>query len=325
MTLFHKYTLDFFKKPTWTDESLQKVFLNNLNEYYNIGEIRSDELIDRDEIWNGGGRGNNHGFRDANFDKCADILAAGCSFTWGAGLYEQHRWPNHIKNLTNQSLHNIGVSGGSVYGTTSRIYAYIRKFGKPKTILCLFPDFFRIYLPLIPDRLIHPRVPEDNLIKDIDGNKQPALIDYGWYNWDEGKLEYTQPHYSKIPHMVHDVLPAELMFYMAMQEIHRFEQYCEGAGINLVWGTWHYETFLFIEKIKSLADSSYFKSFVNISPASQYTKRSGLDEFPDFQCHQSLKEEDQLTYWMAADGDHWGSHSQIHIAEIFYEKIKEYL
>lgn len=322
----HNFNLDFFTIPTWTDESLKKIFLNDLPLHYHEFENRGEELIDRDEIWNGGGRGNNYGFRDNDFTECAEILAAGCSFTWGAGLYEKHIWPTHIRNMTGKTVHNIGVSGGSISGTVSRIFAYIRKFGKPKTIICLFPDAFRLYLPLIPDRFTHTRAEGADLFEFYHEHKQPVLIDTGWSNWDENKRSYSQPIYSKIPHTTNEVLPAEVAFYLSIQSIHLLESFCNEVGINLIWTTWHYDTYVFFKKIQSLADKTYFKNFgSDLMNASLYTKRKDVpdEEWPDYGCHLDLKEQDKYTFLIAADTHHWGSHSQIHLAESLYKELKK--
>jgi hypothetical protein len=316
-----EFNLDFFKKGTWTDNSLKNIYLNNLPEYSHYMPME-EGIANQDEIWNGGGRGNNHGFRDYHFNDCADILAAGCSFTWGAGLYEKDLWPNHIKNMTGKTVHNIGVSGGSIHGTVSRIFSYIRKYGKPKIVICLFPDALRSFLPLIPDRLTHSRLGNDILRHSFENKKQPMKIDTGWNGWSDETKSYFQPLYSKMPHHLNDIIPIEVAFYLSMQHIHMLEQYCDAADIKLVWGTWHSDTRLFFEKIKSLADDSYFKYYIDLEETGQYSKHVENETLPDYQCHNELKMTDKETYWMAADKHHWGSHSQIHIAEEFYKQIK---
>ena len=318
-----EYGIDFFFKPTWNDQTLRKIYLNNLPTYSDwVDNGLPPTPLDADEIWNGGGRGNNFGFRDEPFFECADILMAGCSFTWGAGLHEKHIWPTYIKKMTGQKTANIGVSGGSIHGSVARIFAYIRKFGKPKTIICLFPDAFRLYLPLVKGRFTNSRV-EEREFTSYENIPQGMLIDTGWVNYNPETRTYPQPTYSKIPHHTNEVLPAEVAFYLSMQQIHFLEQYCFEANIKLVWATWHYDTYLFFKKIKSIADPTYFRNFIDISECGKYTKGLLGKDPDDFGCHKELQEEDKKTFLIAADTHHWGSHSQIHIAEMFYEQIKE--
>lgn len=325
------YDINFFAEdnPRYEDDTLRQIFLNSFQRNTMAEDLNSfkDRVTDSDEIWNGGGRGNNYGFRDDNFTEVADILAAGCSFTWGAGLNEKYVWPRHIKNMTGKTVHNIGVSGGSVSGTVKRIFAYIRKFGNPKTIICLFPDLLRLYLPTDKDRFTHPRVSEsDHLVYEDEEKTRPKFFvsDVGWTHFDNIKLGYWQPKYSKIPHNVHDVIPGEVSFFLGIQDIHLLEQYCFATGIKLVWGTWHYPTFLFFEKMKSISDDTYFKYYTSdIVNAAAYNKDINTQKkMEDFGCHKELEAEDQETFLISADTHHWGSHSQIHIAEIFYEHIK---
>lgn len=320
-----EFNLDFFFKPTWDNETLKKIFLNNLPSYANwVDTGLPEEIPFSNEVWNVGGRGNNFGFRDDPFFKCADILMAGCSFTWGIGLLEKHVWPTHIKNMTGKTTANIGVSGGSIHGAVSRIFSYIRKFGKPKIIICLFPDAFRLYLPSIKNRFTNDRIYNKEFISN-DNVPEAVLIDTGWQNYDNSTKSYTQPLYSKMPHYQNEILPAEVSFYLSIQQIHLLEQYCFDANIHLVWATWHHDTHLFFEKIKSLSDPTYFRYFIDITKEAIYTQQLNGPPVKDFGCHKELEKEDKETFLISADKHHWGSHSQIHIAETFYEHIKDKL
>jgi hypothetical protein len=243
---------------------------------------------------------------------------AGCSYTWGAGLYERHVWPHYIKQMTGKSGANIGVSGGSTSGAVSRIFGYIEKFGKPKIILCFMPDLMRFYMPLLKDRFI------TNRVVDNDWNyKEVFLIDNGWTGYNELDQKYIQPKFSKFPHTVTDILPAEIAFYTSIQSILELERYCDAANIKLVWGTWHYETYKFYKKLKNISNKKHFKHMIDFSSAAKYTHAKDTKNHEIYDCHKDLEQEDKGTFYIAADTHHWGSHSQIHIAEIFYEQIKE--
>ena len=58
---------------------------------------------------------NNFHFRDTvNWEsgKPSDIIALGCSHTYGIGVPQDYNWPSIIKLKTNKSLANLGICGG---------------------------------------------------------------------------------------------------------------------------------------------------------------------------------------------------------------------
>jgi hypothetical protein len=308
------------KKQTWTDDSLKKIFLNNLRLSDNIKLNQYDpETITIDK-----GRINNYGYRDDDFTKLADILMVGCSMTFGQGLEEKYIWPNYIKKWSNKECANLSVNGGSIIGLIYRIFAYIRKFGNPEIILCLWPDINRVYLPLIPGRFEDLGIPYSDFYCYTNKEVKPFLTDICYANFISNDSESWQPQYSKLPHSVSDVLPIEFVHFYTIQQIHLLEQYCFVSGIKLYWGTWSTLSTAFFNKIKSMSDPTYFRYYINdLDEANIYSKISKKNKIVNFSCHQNLQQKDNKTYNIAADNQHFGSHSQIHIAEKFFDLIKD--
>jgi hypothetical protein len=68
--------------------------------------------------------------------------------TWGAGLPEEKMWTNIVSKELNLSHANLALSGDSVYGQVRRIFAYFKEFGHPKYIYAVFPEFYRMLIPI---------------------------------------------------------------------------------------------------------------------------------------------------------------------------------
>lgn len=75
-----------------------------------------------------------------------DLLISGCSLTASTGVAPQHTWPALLFDDLKIEYNNIAHSGDSVYGQCMKIYAYIKKFGKPKYIIAIFPNFERMQI-----------------------------------------------------------------------------------------------------------------------------------------------------------------------------------
>ena len=113
---------------------------------------------DRFQIWQGSAdsfqgssltpefRINKHGFRTDEFLEKTDkdiILTAGCSVTFGVGLYEKETWPKILENHVNDSnivFYNISRPGWSTFQIISNVFLYLRNFKQPKEIYILLPD-----------------------------------------------------------------------------------------------------------------------------------------------------------------------------------------
>jgi hypothetical protein len=87
---------------------------------------------------------NSAGFRGEEFDGNAEIVALGCSHTFGMGLPSEFAWPNVVSNLMGiKNVANLGRCGASIADQIRWLTVYIRKYGAPKMILASFPNFAR--------------------------------------------------------------------------------------------------------------------------------------------------------------------------------------
>jgi hypothetical protein len=121
----------------------------------------------------------------------------------------------------------LAEAGASIQKLVYEVFKYIKMYGKPKVILCNFPDFFR-YEYLNKDT--YTRISE-NLWQD--GYKYPGFTD-------------------------------SYVMHINFQSIMMLEEMCNSANIKLVWSSWAYkkDAICFEDKqFISLLDGSYSKFY----------------------------------------------------------------
>ena len=178
-------------------------------------------------------------FRNDHFTKPNpekhNVLAAGCSFTFGHGLPEEKTWPKIFEKLAideknNLKITNLGSPGVSISSVINNIMSFIKIYGTPQTILALFP-------PISRGVVFHPETKE-----------------YQAYSPNIRHLENKKrnPYYFfKTKNYVF-----EDSLYSAVAEIRLFEEFCNAAGINLIWSTWLMSDLMIYKEL----DFSYFVS-----------------------------------------------------------------
>lgn len=93
---------------------------------------------------------NKNEFRCGEFVKSSDeeiILFAGCSVTFGIGLYEDEIWTNILASLIGKNknyTYNISRPGWSVFDIIFNVFLYLNNFKKPSEIYLLLPDEGRL-------------------------------------------------------------------------------------------------------------------------------------------------------------------------------------
>jgi hypothetical protein len=247
---------------------------------------------------------NNFGYRSKFWDGSHEILAIGCSQTYGRGIPEEGRWTDILQELTNKKVANLSAPGQSINFLVSQAFAYFKAFGNPEYVVCLFPDPFRIGLPT-NEKLIDSK---KNLSKSIHTSVQI----------DPDETADDRPKYLKKPYYYEDVIPVELPIFFSIQSIHALEQYCNSNKINLIWSSWDhffYENLLFLDK-------NHFNNF--FADENLWIEGSRFNR----ECHSEYKE--RFDYYFVHGRDtliptstHPGVHKNIHFAEAFYKEINK--
>lgn len=273
---------------------------------------------------------NNYGFRDEDFDKCADILISGCSQTYGVALPEEYRFFNIIKNNISSTIHNIAFPGASVSSIVRLVFAYIKEFGNPKYIYIMLPPFERFEFSPDFNRFETEMSQKFNYIKKEKHTSPLHVTTYTGDNLNVQKAPYY-PEYT--------VNLASIHFWQA-QSLLMLEQYCDMAGIKFAWSTWSTfngipDTIINLQK-RNLGYSSYYDL-----PFKQwsYDHKNNFDNLKvDENCHNDLKVKRPDIFDGALDsilyrtGDkildkdriaHWGSHRNAHVAELILKYMQD--
>jgi hypothetical protein len=91
---------------------------------------------------------NSHGFRCDHTGEPVDIMAFGCSVTYGVGVSQQHRWSNQLADLTGCTVANYGIPGLGNQ-EIGRMFAQITRFTQPRVAVFLLPEHTRTMLTAV--------------------------------------------------------------------------------------------------------------------------------------------------------------------------------
>jgi hypothetical protein len=284
---------------------------------------------------------NSCGYRGPEFKNNVDLLFSGCSFTYGMGIPEDGIWGTIIANRLNLEYNNLSQNGASIPWMVRQLFAYFKKYGNPKKLVCLFPTLTRSFFASNSEIL----TTEDNFIeestKDLDGKKSI-------YNVELSNLPNPEKRkrYSKRPHILDDVVNLDSVVQVAMQNIRMLEQYCDSSGIEFLWGSWCQAFNLIINDggLSKLYDFSHYvdvknelwNNTRNVSPKDIFyqTESEKMNCYENHKingcechvsCHQEFFNKYQDSFYLGTDTlqgvPHFGVHRNVHIAESFIEKL----
>jgi hypothetical protein len=279
------------------------------------------------------------GYRSIEFDEPAEMLISGCSFTFGQGVNVEANWPSQLSEMVNMKHHNLALPGSGVGLQVGNIFSYIYKYGNPKIILCLFPEFDRM-------RMVSNRnfmIPSNDKVHKSYLKGEDDIIDYSY--------TYAGIHdikdISKIPHKAEDVIPQELAFNISINYIKMLEMYCNSNGIIFLWSTWFKEQYNYIH---NNINKMSFKNFIDVDINKWHSDT--VDGYRDLfheeggdvwaknntrpkctaytDCHSELRDIYGKSFDYSSDVEicapshHWGAHRHRHMAEDFFRGLNEY-
>jgi hypothetical protein len=207
----------------FTDEFLKNKdqFYYNDKGYYCIKYLDEDDKAGYKNDTKFEYKINSDYFRNNHFktitDKSNVILSAGCSITFGQGLPEKYTWPRLLEqsiiNETNSiEVINLGSPGLDISLIIKNIMSFIYKYGKPKTILALFPSMSR-------QLIFH------------EGLQRYTMLIPNLFYLEKPKGDKTL--FNKTKNYVF-----EDSLYYTSNQIRLFEKFCKNSGINLIWSSW---------------------------------------------------------------------------------------
>lgn len=257
-------------------------------------------------------------YRSPEFSRNIDLLTAGCSFTFGTGLPINGLWSTMIAKKNKLSHNSVSMAGGSVMHIVFDIFKYFEEFGHPKILLCLFPDFNRIYT------CFDGKVLQSNINKNqTKDRKSTGIAD------DSGpSLKDSYAKYINLPTSPENVYSKENTYFLNSMYIRMLEIYCNSHNIPFIWFKWTEERFDTAGGLDSF--SNLYK--INVEDELQrYTPKDPKHVVHTQMCHQEERLASDREVWhtasdvwhTASDNGHFGIHWQIHVKELFEKALKE--
>lgn len=265
---------------------------------------------------------NSMAYRTDEFAETRDIIFAGCSQTWGEGVVYDGIWGNILSKSLDKKSYNLGVASKGTQFIVNNTIAFCKKYGNPKAIFCLFPEFTRI--EMMSDAAFMKGMFTDN---NTTGRHQYSIL-------PNKRNPEKNTKYSKAPHLAEEMIPSEFLFSITLDYIHMLELYCELNDIKLFWGTWDpwQDSYL-----HNNINSTDFKNYVYLGHEKWDTdKGSKTEEFYGddntytncIKCHEEYREKYGRNFDFPMDTNpkngegHMAVHKHIHIAEKFEEAFK---
>jgi hypothetical protein len=293
--------------------NLHRLFINELGSRATRGVLFSENDIFKIEYVY-----NNFGFRGKDFKKENEILALGCSHTYGDGTPENDVWINILAKKLNLNVSNLAIGGESTILQIMKAFYYFEQVGHPKMIIGLFP-LFRMPTTYVPEKM-----------QRMSSKQQEVMLHSTHNPYVENAIINNEfDKYSKAPYNPDTVLPKEFAFFYEKAMIDILRQYCKSNNIIFFWSCWdiQYQTRLY-SQINSFYKNHhdgycYIDAFNWKKPESHHQDYFG--EFNALDCHNEYRHNE--LFYRAADRvngkfPHWGIHKNMHIADSFYDFIK---
>lgn len=317
--------LDLYKSNEETEFYLKKNFTNNLEiGYYAPGATnvilnKSNgesflPTVDEHNTY----KINSLGLR-GEVDLDSDVLASGCSITFGIGIPEDGRWTNLLSNKMNKSVMNLGNPGGSVATICNQIIHYCMNNKMPKEIFCLMPDFWR-NMVVVDKEFYKSGVKRKNI-----GTRDFLELMFCNPNVKaDGNIVVME---TKDKQNIEDSISPHQLILNSVNYIYILESFCLLNNIKLYWTTWDRPSSMIIEQLATL-ENFKLKNFVPFYPKGSGNQLNFFiknicnsdhnHELKDNFCWPSGSDYSVIDYEKRPEMSHPGIHFQYHISDFFY-------
>lgn len=255
-------------------------------------------------------RGNLEGYRSDQFTQNADLLLAGCSYTYGTGVPESARWGDLFASSIGKHPYTLARPGMSIGSIVEELFLYFRVYGNPKNLVVLFPDPFRLKTPVDGDLITLNEADgrgEYGTISDGDPRKKFTTVATNYsYSYNSGISIIKRPFNVEV------ISGMDTAVYESIRSIRYLEQYCLASNIKLMWATWRDDFNTFISDNQNTLK---FKYYVEL-PIREINQTANHAD-----CHVDLLEKYPEMFYQAADIYHPGTHQHAHFAREFLAKI----
>jgi len=276
---------------------------------------------------------NELGFRGKLNDN-PDILAVGCSYTFGIGVPEDGTWPNILSSAINKDVLNLGLPGTTIKEISKLIFKYVSKYNKPKTIVALFPPFFRT--TLIEDVEFYSSIGNMNPKKQKEIVKQFSFSSQIVYNRSKKEIFFKKQfdlpyieHKEKNIVFMENVFSPHQLISDAIDSISMIEDFCYSHGIDFYWSLWDNPSSMIMESLVKIPNFK-IKKYTKFADDEFNNYQTIDNKFPNNFCNLShnSKLADHPSWDIGSDvfyfnskptsiSAHPGIHFQHHVADLF--------
>ena len=252
-------------------------------------------------------------------DLDADVLAFGCSITFGIGIPEEGRWTNILSDRMNKSIMNLGNPGASTATICKNIISYCMNNKMPKEIFCLMPDFLRSMV-----------VVDKEFYKSGVKRKNVGTEDHLQLIFCNPKIRTTDNMiFMEIDNKqnIEDATSPHQLILNAIDYMYILESFCLTNNIKLYWTTWDRASSMIMQELSMLEDFK-LKNFVPFYPKGSgnqlnpFMKENCIldhnNKFKDHLCWAKGSDYSVINYEKQTQMAHPGIHFQYHVSEFFY-------
>lgn len=249
----------------------------------------------------------------------ADILASGCSITFGIGVPEEGRWTDLLSKKMNRSVMNLGNPGNSVSTICENVIRYCMNNKMPKEIFCLMPDFFRSMV-VVDKEFYRSGVKREN----VGVSDYLELMFCNPVVKTDSRVVYME---TKNKENIEDAVSPHQLILNAVTSIYTLESFCLSNDIKLYWTTWDRASSEIMYQLLDIKDFK-LKNFVPFYPRharghlQHFIKESCVSDhnsdFKDHLCWHDGSDYSVINYKKKPSHCHPGIHYQEHVAEFFY-------
>jgi len=246
-----------------------------------------------------------------------DIVAVGCSNTWGVGVDDHEVWPEVLAQHLGMTVNVVAEPGRDIGTLVPRIFNHIEQWGKPTYICCLWPEIWRAHVNVWKTPH-NPWIGSTRFNQTLADNSELDTVNLSiHYSGDPTHYVVGQTPYMHVSNEGwRDERPKpyrlwpEQFITQNLEYMFMLEKFGKILGIEVYQTSWSAST---NNTLKPVLESFRL-------PRHEYRDtRPRVDpRFKPEHCtdHQPLLH--QQAYWeFGNDGHHPGIHDHIHIAEHF--------
>lgn len=333
LNVYKNYGKSVYISNNFTDTQQLSIFLPNQKNPFEPKSLDfSVNLIDEENEY----EINELGFR-GKLKKDAEILAVGCSYTFGVGVPENGSWPNILGSAINKDILNLGVPGTTIKKISELIVKYVAKHNKPKTIIALFPPFFRTSLIEDTEFYCSSRSIKPKKQKQIDKESYFQIRT----SYDRIKKEILFEQLDSSPYFkekekniryMENVFSPHQLISDSVDSISMIQDFCDSHEIEFYWSLWDNQSSMLMDVLLEIPNFK-LKNYIKFADDKFNNYHTRDSRFPNNFCDSShnskfvkhpsweVGSDVVYSYDKVVKGvpPHPGIHFQHHVADLFNE------